>query len=91
MLILILTSLTLLALIIGWIIGLFHRKTDRTMKIIIFYLSRCRLNRRHLLRLPRTLKKFHCVLKKRPSLLFLKMRRKYRESKTLFQPPPVQP
>lgn len=86
MLTLLFTALLLLAFAIGWVVGLFHNKTDRTMKIIIFYLSRCRLSRRRLLRFPRTLRKFYRVLKKRRSLLFLKMKRKYQESKTPSQP-----
>lgn len=82
MLTLLFIALLFLAGALGWVIGLFHNKTDRTMKIIIFYLSRCRLSRRRLLRLPCTLRKFYRVLKKRRSLLFLKMKKKYQESKT---------
>ncbi len=80
------TILVLLALLVGYIIGLFHKRTDGVMKIIFFYLRRLRPTRPNLKKLPKTAKKAPPVIRQKGKLLWRKMSGRYQGHKQTSKP-----
>ena len=80
------TILVLLALLVGYIIGLFHKRTDGVMKIIFFYLRHLRPNPSNFRKLPKTAKKAPLIIRHRGKLLWRKMSERYHVHKQANKP-----
>ncbi len=75
--------LLIFMLIIFSIIGLFHRKTGKLMRVVFFYLRRLRANRRNIKKFPSIIRKFFPVLRRRRGrgLFLKKIFENYRKNK----------
>lgn len=72
--------LTICTFILFSIIGVFHKKVGRIMKMINFYIIRLRLTRRNINKLPKTAKKFYPVLRHRRGLFLKKLFQNYQKN-----------